>query len=119
MDLFVLSIRALKPGGLTWVFHMILLLRKWNVVYEKTDYKVDNPTDAPTGLRTNYPTTQSVPKQERYTVQVPYTTSSQEPYTAYRWVNKTDFNGRTYSAQNHILTTGWYTEYRTNATRTL
>jgi hypothetical protein len=80
--------------------------KKWNVVYEKTDYKVDNPTDAPTGLRTNYPTTQSVPKQERYTVQVPYTTYSQEPYTATRTVNKTDSNGRTYSEKEE------YTDYK-------
>ena len=27
--------------------------RKWNIQYEKTDYKVDHPTDAPTDLRTN------------------------------------------------------------------
>ena len=82
--------------------------KKWNVedMYEKTDYKVDNPTDAPTDLRTNYPTTQSEPKEERYTVQVPYITSSQERYTAYRWVNKTDSNGRTYSVKEP------YTDYR-------
>jgi hypothetical protein len=80
--------------------------KKWNVVYEKTDYKVDNPTDAPTGLKTDYPTTQSVPKQESYTVKVPYTTSSQEPYTATGWENKTDSNGRTYSAKKE------YTDYR-------
>jgi hypothetical protein len=27
--------------------------RKWNVVYEKTDHKVDNPTNAPTNLSVN------------------------------------------------------------------
>ena len=27
--------------------------KKWNVSYEKVDYKVDNPTDAPTNLSVN------------------------------------------------------------------
>ena len=34
----------------------------WNVVYEKIDYKVDNPTDAPIDLKTDYPTSQTLPK---------------------------------------------------------
>jgi hypothetical protein len=36
--------------------------RKWNVVYEKTDYRTDYPTDAPTNLKTDYPTSKTVPQ---------------------------------------------------------
>lgn len=80
--------------------------RKWNIVYEKADYRVDNPIDAPTNLKTDYPTSQTVPRLEGYYVRVPYTTSSQQPYTAYRNVNKTDSSGRTYTVSEP------YTNYR-------
>jgi hypothetical protein len=36
--------------------------KKWNIVYEKVDYKADNPTNAPTNLKTDYPTSQTLPK---------------------------------------------------------
>jgi hypothetical protein len=32
---------------------MILLLERWNVAYEKVNYKTDYPTDAPTNLSVN------------------------------------------------------------------
>ena len=80
--------------------------KKWNVVYEKVDYKVDNPTNAPTNLKTDYPTSQTVSRLEGYYVSVPYTTSSQEKYTAYRNVNKTDPSGRTYTERES------YTDYK-------
>ena len=77
--------------------------KKWNVVYEKTDYKVDNPANAPTNLKTDYPTTKQVAEQERYTVQVPYTTYQLESYV----------NSSGISSTRTVPRTSYRTEWRT------
>lgn len=45
--------------------------RKWNVVYEKTDYRTGHPADEPTNLRTDYP-------EKKYV-------------SGTKWVNKTTY----------------------------
>lgn len=56
--------------------------RKWNVTYEKTDYRTDYPTNLPTNLRTDYPETYvyyvtvQQPRQQAYYESVPRTVYS-------------------------------------------
>lgn len=49
--------------------------KKWNVIYEKTDYKTDYRTDYPTNLKTDYPTNLT----KTVLVAVPVTTSTWDP----------------------------------------
>jgi hypothetical protein len=56
--------------------------RKWNIVYEKTDYSTTNPTnlktDAPTNLTTNYPTNLTTTRWDQRLVSKPVQTTQSE-----------------------------------------